>query len=193
MLAATKLLSWQNVFVATNTCLFLSLQKTCFVGKKTCLSRQNVCNVLVTFVATNVLLRQKYVCRDKHTFVATKHVFCRATNTYLLTKPFVSTKMILVAAPANGIFWPWPAHVLYQSLVVSELPRDRLTIVCRVGVTARQTDHRLSCRGFERQTGHCPKDLRFPAMFRQTVVTDGTRKDQSQRTQLIGFFLVLEV
>ena len=34
------------------------------------------------------LSRQNYVCRDKHTFVATKDVF-------------VATKMILVAAAAN--------------------------------------------------------------------------------------------
>ena len=68
------------------------------------------------FVATNVfsrqtrlLSRQKYlkklsrICVDKHkhTFVATKDVFCRDKHV------FVATKMILVAAPANDIFRPF--------------------------------------------------------------------------------------
>ena len=47
------------------------------------LSRQNTC------------LSQQKFCRDKLTFVATKHVFCRDKQA------FVATKMILVAAPAN--------------------------------------------------------------------------------------------
>ena len=46
------------------------------------------------FVATNILSRQNYVCRDK-SFVA-------ASITFVATKDvFVATKMILVAAPAN--------------------------------------------------------------------------------------------
>ena len=39
-----------------------------FVPTKLCLSRQNI------FVATKLLSRQTRVCRDKHTFVATKDV-----------------------------------------------------------------------------------------------------------------------
>ena len=42
-----------------------------------------------TRVATKVLSRQAYFCRDRHTFVATKDVF-------------VATKMILVAVPAKN-------------------------------------------------------------------------------------------
>ena len=46
------------------------------------------------FVATNILSRQNYVCRDK-SFVA-------ASITFVATKDvFVATKMVLVAAAAN--------------------------------------------------------------------------------------------
>ena len=51
----------------------LSLAETAtsiiFVATKV-LSRQ-------IFVATNITLSRQKFCRDKHTFVATKHVFCR--------------------------------------------------------------------------------------------------------------------
>ena len=81
--------STKHVFVAkkqqktTTTCLS---QQAYFCRDKRCvLSRQTrVC-------------RDKsklYVCRDKHTFVATKDYFC-------LDKKIVATKIILVAAPAN--------------------------------------------------------------------------------------------
>ena len=43
---------------------------------------------------TNITLSRKKFCRYKHTFVATKDVFC-------CDKTFVATKNILVAAPAN--------------------------------------------------------------------------------------------
>ena len=90
-----------NSFVATNT----SGQKTCFVATKLCFRD------IIMFVATNVcrdmfchhknilswrtyfFSRQNF-CHDKHTFVATKHAFCR-------DKSFVATKLILVTAPAN--------------------------------------------------------------------------------------------
>ena len=64
-------LSRQNIFVATNTTIFL----TCFVATKVSLSRQNFCHDKNMFVATKVLSRQK-AC-------------------------FVATKIIFVAAPAN--------------------------------------------------------------------------------------------
>ena len=48
---------------------FLSRQNTSFVVTKVCLSWQ-------IFVATKVLSRQAYFCRDKHVFVTTKNVFC---------------------------------------------------------------------------------------------------------------------
>ena len=59
----------------------------------------------MTFVATN----KSY--RDKHTFVATKDVFCRDKNVFVATnkitracrdRTFVATKIILVATPANN-------------------------------------------------------------------------------------------
>ena len=53
------------------------------------------------FVATNVLLREKFICRDKHTFVATREVFCRYKHV------FVATKLILVAATTNDTQEPF--------------------------------------------------------------------------------------
>ena len=48
----------------------------------------------IIFVATKVCLpRQKYVCCDKHTFVATKDMFYHDKHV------FVATKMILAVAP----------------------------------------------------------------------------------------------
>jgi len=38
------------------------------------------------FVATKVLTRQTRVCRDKHVFVMTKHVFCRDKSKFVATK-----------------------------------------------------------------------------------------------------------
>ena len=78
-----------------------------FVATNTCLLRQNK---LVTTKHTSrqfLLLRQN-LCRNKHTFVATKDVFCRdkhvfAAYHFCRHKTFVATKMILVAAPANGV------------------------------------------------------------------------------------------
>ena len=52
-------------------------------------------------VATKLCLsQQKYVCRGKHTFVATKDVFCRDKRV------FVATKMVLVADPVNARICP---------------------------------------------------------------------------------------
>ena len=100
------------------------LQNTCLLRQNTCLSRQNtsfvetkLCRDMLFFsfffVATNIIFsRQADFYRDKHVFVATKHVFCRdkhtfvATNVFVATNicrhiTFVATKMILVAGPAN--------------------------------------------------------------------------------------------
>ena len=79
------------IFVATNKCFvtkntpLLSRQKyACrhrrFFAKTLCLSRQNI------FVATKLLLRQILVCRDKHTFVATKDVFCCDKHVFVARK-----------------------------------------------------------------------------------------------------------
>ena len=59
---AARVLSRQNTaFVSIH---FLSRLKTCFVATNTCLSRQTFSRQF-----------QNYVCRDMHTFVATKHAF----------------------------------------------------------------------------------------------------------------------
>ena len=90
-------LSPNNSFVATN--LILSRQKyTCREKKKKkksflykhvlYLSPNN------SFVATNLILSRQKFCRNKHTFVATKDLFCR-------DKAFVATKIVLAAVPAN--------------------------------------------------------------------------------------------
>ena len=89
-------------FVATKTCL--SWQNTAIVMTNTCLSRQ-------IFVATKVLLRQKYfatkVLSQQAYFCCTKDVFwhnkcaCCEKHMFVVTKPFVATKIILVAAPAS--------------------------------------------------------------------------------------------
>ena len=46
------------------------------------------------------LSRQKF-CHDKHTFVMTKVMFCRNKHMFVVTNTFVTTKIILVAAPTN--------------------------------------------------------------------------------------------
>ena len=56
------------------------------------------------FVATNIILSSQNFCHDKHTFVVTKDLFCRDKHV-CRDKTFVTTKMILVAAPANDKIW----------------------------------------------------------------------------------------
>ena len=54
-------------------------------------------------VETRLLSQQIRVCRDKQTFVATKDMFCLDKHMFdTQSKTFVATKMILVAAHANG-------------------------------------------------------------------------------------------
>ena len=55
-----------------------------------------------TFVATKLYLSKQ------NSFVATKDVFCHDKHVFVMTKPFVLTKMLLVAAPANDN--PQPQH-----------------------------------------------------------------------------------
>ena len=117
----TKLLSHQmcvchdKSFVATTTCL--SWQKFCcvmhtFVVTKDVFSHDiHVCRykskrvMTKLFVVTKLCLsRQNYVCRDKR-FVATSILLSRKKRCFVSTNTclFVTTKMILVAAPANDI------------------------------------------------------------------------------------------
>ena len=69
-------------------------------------------------VETKVLSRQTFCC-DKHTFVATKDVFCR-------DKSFDAIKMILVAAPPNDRGGPFePQGVGQDRLKVLAATRYR--------------------------------------------------------------------
>ena len=54
------------------------------------------------------LSREEYFCRDKHVFAATKVSLCLSRQAYfsrdkrrILSRTFVATKIIVVAAPAN--------------------------------------------------------------------------------------------
>ena len=94
------------IFFATTSFVTISIhfswQKTCFVTTNTYLSRQKL-------VATKLLFRQNYVCRNKY---LSWQWFCHDKNMFVMTnkhtfvirvcrdKTFVATKMILVAAPA---------------------------------------------------------------------------------------------
>ena len=82
--AASILLVFRDkiMFVATKC---WSRQKSCFVAKNTCCRDK-------TFVETKLCLSwQKYVCRTKHTFVATCFVATNPDN----------PRLILVAVPVN--------------------------------------------------------------------------------------------
>ena len=86
-----------------------SRQKMCIVAKKVRLSRTKLCLPRQIFVATKVLLPEKYVCRNKSffrnkpSFVATKVVFFVVFFVLfcLFGQILVATKDILVAAPTN--------------------------------------------------------------------------------------------
>ena len=94
------------IFFATNTCLsgqntslkLLSRQTyLSFVATSLLLSRQNTCLLRQIFVATKIF------CCDKNNFVATRDGFCRDKHV------FVTTKRILVAAPAYDMLVRWLA------------------------------------------------------------------------------------
>ena len=118
----------------TLTCLRVKLDRNPTVTRQS-LSLEGAARSII-FVATNVLSRRTRVCRDKHTFVRTKDVFCRdknqlvatkvlwpqnylcrdktnfvATNVYRDKYTFVATipqtKIMLVAAPANDRILSW--------------------------------------------------------------------------------------
>ena len=122
-------LSWQNFccnkhnFVTTNVLLrqaylchdqhmFVMIIKKSFVATKVCLSQQNL------------LLRQNYVCHNK-TFVATSILllwqethFVMTNLCFLESKTFVTTKMILVAAPTSDT--EQGGYVLLKHLIHQE-------------------------------------------------------------------------
>ena len=119
-------LSANSVFYVVSflLCMFtIIIGGSCYKrDKHVCLLRQNVfhdrhdiCRDKDNFVATKtrLLLRQKYACRDKQSFLSASILLSRqqtcfvATNTLLRqtrvcrNKTFVATKMILAAAPVN--------------------------------------------------------------------------------------------
>ena len=80
-----------------------------FVATKLCLSRQ-------ISVVTKVVSRQTYSDATKHTFVATKDVFCRDKHDF-----FVATTFMLVAASASYIVRLWVSVLI--SVLWSQLKR----------------------------------------------------------------------
>ena len=90
---ATKYFCHDKTFVATSTCIRLSRQQTCFVATNTCLSRQKnarICRDKIMFVAANICHKKTRVCRDMHTFVATKDVICCDEHVFVATKIILS-------------------------------------------------------------------------------------------------------
>ena len=109
-----------------------SRQKTCFVARNTCLSRQNYVAtkfILVAFHDNDIVCRDKSIrvatkifsilSRDKHVFVARNichdkrfvatEIFCRDRHHFVATSILLSRqKMRLVAAPANDSRQRWP-------------------------------------------------------------------------------------
>ena len=85
------------IFVATST--LLSRLKTCFVATNTCLCLSHFVTLCLSrqiFVVTEIVATEIcFFCRDKHTFVATKHL-SRQTGV-------CRDKIILVADPASDI------------------------------------------------------------------------------------------
>ena len=65
-----------------------------FVATKVCLPRQIMNDICGSSIIGGSCHKYQKFCRGKHTFVATKDVFCQ-------DETFVVTKRILVAAPAN--------------------------------------------------------------------------------------------
>ena len=70
------------------------------------------------FAATNRILSSQTFCRGKHTFVATKDVFCRDKRVCCDKNIFVATKMILVAARANDKCMGHYINVCFGTLAV---------------------------------------------------------------------------
>ena len=82
----------KSMLVATKLCLSQQAY-FCHDKKKTC------------FVATKVLFRQKYVCRNK-SFVATKDVFCRDKHV------FKATQLLLRQI---SYLWQLPPMILFKT------------------------------------------------------------------------------
>ena len=106
LLSRQKNACHDNTFVATKLCfvatsIVLLRQKTCFHDKS--FFRDNFFFFFFFFIATKVLLRQAYFCRDERRVFSRQNVFV-ATKTHVCRhKHFVARKVIFVAAPASDI------------------------------------------------------------------------------------------
>ena len=125
-----KYTSSSNIFAPFVLCQKYACRDKTFFATKLCLSRQNyVCRDKTNIILSrkkvlsrqthfcrdkqtqNILSRQTWFCCGKHTFVATKDVFC-----------VVATKLlILVAVPANDSFPPNKQTILPLEILPAEL------------------------------------------------------------------------
>ena len=148
-LLLSMLLSWQ-IFVMSNnfvTSKLLLLRQTCvlswqkyachdktFVTMNICLSQQIfVATTFVTkyffcrnkhnFVTTKVLSRQAYFCCDKRCVLSWQPRVCR-------NKTFVTTKMILVAAPTNDSKRHWSKWWPFLQVEAESVRTARSTEEC---------------------------------------------------------------
>ena len=143
MLAATKLLSRQNTFVASNTCLSRSFvatsvlllqQKACFVATNTFLSRQKKKKKALSrqiFLATNLILFvARNICRNK-SFVSTSIHLSRQKTC------FVATKLCRDKNDTCGRSRQWynPCTAVLAAPSLSKRPVQRwpnITEICRL-------------------------------------------------------------
>ena len=119
------------VFLCLPQVPFWSRQKTCFIAKQVCLSRQNVCCDKHNFVAV------KYFCRNilfiyflswkNYVFCCDKHVLCLSRQ-----------KKLLMPAPANN------RAVLTRRKVKPTKRRTNQNVALRVSSTASSSDFLVS-------------------------------------------------
>ena len=141
----TKLLSRQAYFcrdkhVLVVTKHILSWQKYAFASfcHDKSFVTTNICSNKHNFVTTKLLSRQAHFCRDKHVFVATKHIFCH-NKSMLVTTKLVTTNTCLVS---RQIFvatkvWSW------QKMFVS---RNKSFVVAASIVLRLRLTKRVCCR-----------------------------------------------
>ena len=98
-------MSWQRCVCCDKSKLVVTkpLSQQNYVGRDKDLSWQKFCHDKNMFVMTKVLLQQAYFCRDKSCVLSRQTRVCCDKHVFVVTKLllFVTTKIILVAAPAN--------------------------------------------------------------------------------------------
>ena len=121
-----------NSFVMTNMCL--SRQNMSFVATEVCLSWQMFCHdkpVLLQenichdkYLSRQIILSWQMFCCDKHTFVATKHIFC-CDKSMSWQSYELSVRVVAVVLTRCG--WRWKsgdpgrwAALLYPELTVCQ-------------------------------------------------------------------------